>query len=157
MKIEAFAAIAVLGIAVSGCATIVEGTTQSVSVTTTPEQGAQCTLVNSQGTWYLTTPGSTTVHKTKTDLNVTCNKEGFGLGQTVAASHFGAATAGNVIAGGLVGMGVDAASGANLSLRQPYRRDAWPSHDGASRPRRLPFTFCICDEFVPAGRPDPAA
>src|SRR5579862_1610834 len=103
MKIYPFAAVAALGIALSGCATIVEGTTQPVSVSTTPEQGAQCTLVNSQGTWYLTTPGSKTVHKTKTDLKITCNKQGYEQGETVAISHFGATTAGNVIAGGLVG------------------------------------------------------
>jgi TonB family protein len=119
MKIEALAALAALSVAVSGCATIVEGTTQPVSVSSAPEQGAQCTLVNSQGTWYLTTPGSTTVHKTKTDLKVTCNKPGYEQGQVVAASHFGAATAGNVISGGLVGIGVDAASGANYHYDSP--------------------------------------
>ncbi|HEY3777030.1 MAG TPA: hypothetical protein VGL35_03135 [Rhizomicrobium sp.] len=97
MKIYRIAAVAALGVALSGCATIIEGTTQPVSVNTTPVDGAQCTLSNSQGTWYLTTPGSTTVHKTKTDLNVTCAKPGFQSGHVVAVSHFGAATAGNVL------------------------------------------------------------
>lgn len=113
MKFTAFAALAALGVAVSGCATIIDGTTQSVSVNTTPEEGAACTLVNSQGTWYLTSPGSTTVHKTKTDLDVTCTKPGFKAGHVVAVSHFTGKTAGNVIAGGLIGVGIDAASGAN--------------------------------------------
>src|SRR5579864_5337474 len=113
MKIYPLAALAALGVALSGCATIIEGTTQSVSVNTTPEQGAQCTLMNSEGTWYLTSPGSTTVHKTKTDLDVTCTKPGFGPGHVVATSHFGATTAANVLAGGVIGVGVDAASGAN--------------------------------------------
>ncbi|HLY07364.1 MAG TPA: hypothetical protein VKR31_16580 [Rhizomicrobium sp.] len=119
MKIYPFAAVAALGIALSGCATIIEGTTQPVSVNTTPEQGAQCTLANSQGTWYVTTPGSTTVHKTKTDLDVTCSKPGFQPGHVVAASHFGATTAANVVAGGLIGVGVDAASGANYHYDSP--------------------------------------
>lgn len=119
MKRTAIAAVAALGAALSGCATIVEGTTQSVSVNTTPESGANCTLKNSQGTWYVTTPGSTTVHKTKTDLDVTCTKPGFADGHVVAVSHFGATTAGNVIAGGLIGVGIDAASGANYHYNSP--------------------------------------
>lgn len=119
MKLTAFAALAALGIAVSGCATIIDGTTQSVSVNTTPEQGASCTLVNSQGTWYVTSPGSTTVHKTKTDLDVTCTKQGYKPGHIVAASRFTGKTAGNILAGGLIGVGVDAASGANFTYDSP--------------------------------------
>jgi len=119
MKFGALAAVAALGIVLSGCATIIDGTTQSVSVNTTPESGAQCTLTNSQGTWYLTTPGSTTVHKTKTDLDVTCTKSGYRPGHVVAASHFTGKTAGNILAGGLVGVGVDAASGANYHYDSP--------------------------------------
>jgi len=118
MKLHSLAAIAA-AFALAGCATIIEGTTQPVSVNTTPEEGAQCTLVNSQGTWYVTTPGSTTVHKTKTDLDVTCTKSGFQTGHVVAASHFDATTAANVIAGGVIGVGVDAASGANFHYDSP--------------------------------------
>jgi hypothetical protein len=119
MKLSAVAALAALGAAASGCATIVEGTTQSVSVNTTPVQGAQCTLINSQGTWYTTSPGSVVVHKTKTNLDVTCQKEGYQPGHLVAVSHFGATTAGNVIAGGVVGIGVDAMSGADFHYDNP--------------------------------------
>jgi hypothetical protein len=119
MKLSAVAAAAALGVAASGCATIVEGTTQSVSVNTTPVQGAQCVLTNSQGTWYATTPGSVVVHKTKTDLDITCNKDGYGPGHAVAASRFAKTTAGNVIAGGVVGLGVDAISGANFYYDSP--------------------------------------
>jgi hypothetical protein len=119
MKINHTAAIVAAAVALSGCATIVEGTTQSVSVNSTPVDGAKCTLVNSQGTWYVTTPGSTTVHKTKTDLDVTCEKPGYQSGHSVAVSHFGATTAANVIAGGLIGVGVDAASGANYHYDSP--------------------------------------
>src|SRR4051812_12799651 len=109
MKMTAFAAVAALGVALSGCATIVDGSTQSVSVNTTPEEGAACTLVNSQGTWYLNSPGSTVVHKTKTDLDVTCTKPGYKSGHVVATAHFTGKTVGNVIAGGGIGLLVDAA------------------------------------------------
>ena len=119
MKLSAIAAIAALGVAVSGCATIVNGTHESVSVNTSPVQDSQCTLTNSQGTWYVKSPGSVDVHKTKTDLDITCKHDGYADGHVVAVSKFGAATFGNVIAGGLIGAGVDAASGANYSYDSP--------------------------------------
>jgi len=119
MKGLQWAAIAVAGFALSGCATILEGTTQNVSVLTAPAEGAQCTLKNSEGTWFVTTPGSTTVHKTKNDMTIDCTKAGYTPAHVVATSHFGATTAGNVIVGGLVGIGVDAASGANFHYDSP--------------------------------------
>jgi uncharacterized protein YceK len=119
MRVMNLAALAAVGVCLSGCATIVDGTTQSVSVSTAPAQGANCTLTNSQGTWYLSTPGSTVVHKTKTDLEISCSKEGYGAGHVVAVAHFGGATFGNVIAGGVIGAGIDAASGANYYYDTP--------------------------------------
>jgi uncharacterized protein YceK len=119
MKIHAATALAALGIALSGCATIIDGSHQSVSVSTTPAQGAACTLKNSEGTWFLTSPGSVDVHKTKNDLTVTCTKDGFQPGSQVAVSKFGGATFGNILAGGIIGAGVDAASGANYYYDSP--------------------------------------
>jgi hypothetical protein len=119
MKVSSLAAIAAVAACLSGCATIIEGTTQSVSVATTPVQGANCTLTNSQGTWYVTSPGNAVVHKTKTDLVVDCLKDGYGSGHVVVTANFGAATAGNILAGGIIGIGVDAASGANYSYDSP--------------------------------------
>ena len=113
MKRMYAAGLMALGAALSGCATIVNGTTQSVSVSTPPVEGAHCKLVNSEGTWYLTSPGSVVVHKTKNDLDVTCTKDGFEDAHVVVPSKFDGTTAGNIIAGGLVGIAVDAASGAN--------------------------------------------
>src|SRR4051812_19743980 len=119
MKIQAIAAIAAMGAALSGCATIVDGSSQSVSISTTPVQGAACTLTNSEGTWYLTSPGSTQVHKTKNDMTVTCTKDGYQPGSQVAVSKFGGATFGNLVLGGGVGAIVDAASGANYYYDSP--------------------------------------
>ena len=119
MKGLQWAAIAAAGFALSGCATIIQGTTESVSVSSAPEQGAECKLVNSEGAWFVTTPGSTTVHKTKNDLMIDCTKAGYAPAHMVAASHFGGTTAGNVIAGGVIGIGIDAASGANYYYDSP--------------------------------------
>ena len=115
MKLMSMVALAAAGIALSGCASIVEGTSQSVAVTSTPVDGARCTLTNSQGTWYVTTPGNANVHKTKTDLNVACTKDGYQDASLVVPPHFNGATLGNVIAGGVIGIGIDAATGANFN------------------------------------------
>jgi hypothetical protein len=69
------------------------------------------------------------VHKTKNDLHVTCTqsvsiatvpvdgarctRDGYEDADTVVPAKFNSTTAGNIIAGGLVGIAVDAASGAN--------------------------------------------
>lgn len=100
-----------LAFALSGCATITEGKTDALAVNTTPD-GAKCTLKNGVGEWYITTPGSAEVHKSKTDLDISCKKEGFQDGHIVMESHFEGMTVGNVILGGVIGIGVDAASGA---------------------------------------------
>src|SRR5260221_12945167 len=115
MKMGTIAAVAALGVALSGCASIVEGTTQSIAVTSPPTDGAKCVLKSSEGTYYVTTPGNATVHKTKNDLDVECDKDGFQHASLKVPAKFGAATVGNVLAGGIIGIGVDAATGANYS------------------------------------------
>jgi hypothetical protein len=59
------------------------------------------------------------VHKTKTDLDVTCAKPGYKSGHVVAVSHFTGKTAGNLLLGGGAGLVIDAASGANFSYDSP--------------------------------------
>ena len=81
MKKTKFAAIAALVCAsgLAGCATIIEGTTQPVSVNTTPPDGAKCTLTNSQGTQIGTSPrrAARPCDKTKNDMTVSCAKAGY--------------------------------------------------------------------------------
>ncbi len=116
MKLQSIAALAALGVALSGCASIVEGTTQMVQVTTPPVDGAACTLTSSEGVYTVTTPGSVKVHKTKNDMKVLCKKDGYQDGMTVVVSHFNGATAGNLLLGGAIGMAVDAGTGANYNF-----------------------------------------
>jgi len=115
MKVASLAALAALGTLVSGCASIVEGTTQSVAVTTSPVAGAACVLTSTEGTYYVTTPGNAIVHKTKNDLAIVCKHDGYQDAKTILPSHFNGATVGNVIAGGVIGIGIDAATGANYN------------------------------------------
>ena len=120
MKLASLAAVAALGMAVSGCASIVEGTTQSIAVTSSPVSGANCVLTSSEGTYYVTTPGNVTVHKTKNDLAVVCKRDGYQDASTKIAPHFNGATLGNVIAGGVIGVGIDAATGANFNYPDKF-------------------------------------
>lgn len=102
---------------VSGCATVTTGTTQSVTVDTvnadgTSVPGYTCRIVNGKGSWTVTTPGSTTLNKAYGDATVNCDKAGQPSASAVVQSQTKAYTFGNVILGGLVGVGVDAMSGA---------------------------------------------
>lgn len=107
-----FAAFA-LAASLTGCATITTGSGQAIAISTEPE-GADCTLtrhgvvlarVNS-------TPGQIHVEKSSTDLAVQCRRDGYLDSVGNIGSEFQPATFGNLILGGLVGVVVDAASGA---------------------------------------------
>lgn len=156
MKLTAIAAIAALGAALSGCASIIEGTTQSIAVTSPPTDGAKCVMTSSEGTYYVTTPGNATVHKTKNDLDVVCKRDGFKDAHATIPSHFNGATAGNIIAGGVIGIGIDAATGANYNYPTEFAVTMVPSDTQpmASLPAAAPPT--PSGETKPADAP-PAA
>ncbi len=110
-----FTAITVLGCAaaVAGCATITKGTDDLVTIDTDPG-GAQCFLFteNKQIAVINPTPGSIKVPKSKKDLSVRCEKDGYFPTEGVIASSFQAMTIGNVLFGGIIGVAIDAGSGA---------------------------------------------
>jgi hypothetical protein len=98
-----------------GCATVVSGTTQSIVVNTDPE-GADCQF-NRKGVLVgrvNPTPGSMQVGKDYESVTVLCRKEGFEETTGVIGSEFQAMTLGNILLGGVVGVVVDAASGAMM-------------------------------------------
>ncbi len=64
------------------------------------------------------TPGVTRVQKSKEDIAIRCSKPGWQDASAVIASNFEGWTLGNVLIGGLVGITIDAASGA--SNRYPH-------------------------------------
>lgn len=112
MKIKAAIAVTLLVMA-PGCATVVKGGSQSLSVSTSPEPGATCVLTSPSGVnLTLVTPNAVTVERSKHDITVTCNKDGFEQAVAVVASKFNGMTLGNILIGGVIGVGIDAASGA---------------------------------------------
>ncbi|MGO4822905.1 hypothetical protein AB4141_00580 [Cupriavidus sp. 2KB_15] len=102
----------------AGCASIVSGTNQVVSVETRdndqPHAGAKCKLTNSKGTYYVTTPGTVTINRAYGDINVRCDKDGQEPGLATVKSTTKAMAFGNILfgGGGAIGVAVDTASGA---------------------------------------------
>src|SRR5689334_9040204 len=99
-------------IVLGGCATVVKGTDQQVSLDTPGYPGATCTLTsNAFGMRRVVTPAVVDLPKSKHNVAVNC-KKGCAKGSGVISSGVEAMTAGNVIVGGVIGLGVDAATGA---------------------------------------------
>lgn len=97
----------------AGCATIVKGTTQMVSIDTPGVPGATCELSSPGiGTRTVTTPTTLELDKSQHSISVTCRKRCFQDGIGVIASYTEGMSVGNVVFGGVVGLGVDAATGA---------------------------------------------
>ena len=97
----------------SGCATITKGTSQSIAVNTPGAPGSSCTLTsNAVGSKTIVTPATLVVDKGQSAIAVKCQKECFQDGVGIIASNTESMTAGNIIAGGVIGLGVDAISGA---------------------------------------------
>jgi phosphoketolase len=140
-------AVLALMLALVGCATITKGTTQTIAVDTPGVPGATCTIQTPNGPRGLVTPGNVALDKQSAGLPITCTKECYTMGSSMIPSNTEAMAAGNVLLGGVVGLGVDAATGAMNkypdlvtvamlpdpacgSPRQPRRRDR-PKNDQA--------------------------
>ena len=96
-----------------GCATITQGANQTILFDTSPS-GATCSITREGNMLYadITTPISLQIEKDKDDIVITCDKEGHRRAVVHTSSSFEGWTMGNLIFGGIVGLGVDAASGA---------------------------------------------
>ncbi|MDE1172263.1 MAG: hypothetical protein PW790_01040 [Parvibaculaceae bacterium] len=111
---------AALAIGLSGCSSIIEGTSQEIVINTTPE-GADCALYR-EGIAIgrvSETPGAATVKKTKDDITIKCNKDGYQETTYMNNSGAAGATFGNIVAGGGIGWAIDSASGADNKYDSP--------------------------------------
>ena len=104
-----------VGIA-TGCASITRGTDDVLVIDSDP-QGAEVSLSN--GMSCTSTPCSFTLPR-KSDIGVTVRKDGCDSVESnvthKTASSGAAGVAGNVLLGGVIGLGVDAATGASQDL-----------------------------------------
>lgn len=107
-------AFGLLSLPLAGCATIIEGTGQSINISTVPA-GASC-VVDRMGArlgQVSPAPGTLRIDKSKNDIVVSCSMPGFQTVSVTSAPSFGGTTFGNIVAGGLIGAAVDASTGAN--------------------------------------------
>lgn len=139
----------VIGLAVlcGACATVIRGTTDGVGFNSTPS-GAEVHTSNGLG---CVTPCTLTIKKNE-EFIATFEKPGF-IPQQIPVSRqvVGggvAATAGNVILGGLIGLGVDAATGAGFEhvpnpvnvVLQPEPPPPPPRQENRTVPPKKPIT-----------------
>ena len=113
-------ALALATTGLGGCASILSGTTQEVYVNTNPP-AASCKLTREgkQIGSVNPTPAAAKIEKTKKDITITCNKDGYQTATYIDHSGTAGAFWGNVIAGGVIGMGVDSATGADNKYESP--------------------------------------
>jgi hypothetical protein len=84
-----------------------------VAIDTPGAAGAMCELSSPGiGTQTVTTPATLTLEKSQHSITVTCRKTCFQDGVGVITSNSEGMTVGSILVGGVVGLGVDAATGA---------------------------------------------
>lgn len=112
-----YAALAAM-LALTGCASITGEKIQPLSVITVFDNkevaGIGCTLSNDAGSWFLTSPGSVTVHKSTGDLAIDCKKESM-AGNVTVVSKANSGAWGNILVGGVIGYVVDRQTGAGFN------------------------------------------
>lgn len=113
MKLVRFLALGAAALSISACSTIIEGTSQEISIGTAPPE-ASCKLERDGVVIGLipSTPGTAKIEKNKQNITITCEKEGYKDAVYNNKSDFAGATAGNILLGGIIGIGIDAATGA---------------------------------------------
>lgn len=113
MKSAMYAAIAA-AIALSGCGTITRGTTDTVTIETKPEDAS---ISTSLGHSCPRSPCTVEVSR-KTEFTAYAERAGYQSGSqrigTKVSGQGAAGMAGNALIGGLIGVGVDAATGAAM-------------------------------------------
>ncbi|ABD07623.1 conserved hypothetical protein [Rhodopseudomonas palustris HaA2] len=100
----------------SGCASVTRGTTETISIASTPS-GALANVAGTDAPFSCVTPCVVEVNR-NADITVSLSKEGYQpqiipLTREISGGG-GAGFAGNILLGGVVGMGVDAATGAAM-------------------------------------------
>ncbi|MEE4302608.1 MAG: hypothetical protein V2J19_00535 [Wenzhouxiangella sp.] len=98
---------------IAGCASVTTGRHQTISVDAPNCPQASCVLTNSDGTFHVDrTPGTAEVNKSCSGLTVECSKPGYPVAAQQVKAGFQSMTIGNALIGGLIGLGVDAITGA---------------------------------------------
>lgn len=123
LRLKGTLPIALACLSLGGCASIIDGSTQVLSVKAVEKNGADvenahCTLMSNKGTWFVNTPGTVSVNRSYDPLNINCKKDGDQPGVATVNSSTKAMAFGNILAGGLIGAAVDMSTGAAYDYPQ---------------------------------------
>ena len=124
----------------NGCATLTTGSVQTIVVESDPD-GANCIISRSgRSISYVNpTPGSFVLRKDKDELQISCDLEGYFPTVATLDSNFQGATLGNVFLGGIVGIGIDALSGAANKYPDSVKVTLIKQHFNSERDRDAYF------------------
>ena len=113
LKLRAVLCLSATAFVIAACATVLEGTTQNITVTTLPED-ASCVLERGGNVWatVLSTPQTVEVTKEEAPIRLVCSKAGHLDASRVVLAGFEGFSAGNLLFGGMVGVVIDASTGA---------------------------------------------
>ena len=141
MKLQVIAILS-LSAALASCGTVTRGRTETVTITSDPADAA---ISTSTGQYCPRSPCTLTVER-KAEFTAFAEKPGYKKAsieiKTKVSGGGAAGFAGNVLAGGVIGMGVDAVTGASLDHYpnpahiQLERIDAAPAAQPAKKPAK---------------------
>ncbi|MGE3920380.1 MAG: hypothetical protein AB7F64_05470 [Gammaproteobacteria bacterium] len=115
----------------TGCATVINGVNQAISLTTTPS-GATCNLTNSKGIYKLaSTPGTVVVKRSASSLLIECQKKGFEITKIRIDGKTIVLTGGNI---GMFTTFIDLADGASFSYPSPINVNMLPIEKPKNKP-----------------------
>jgi hypothetical protein len=132
----------------AGCATITTGGFQTITVRTEPE-GADCRFSQDGNVVARVnpTPGPILVGKTSSGISVLCRKDGYQDTAGIVGSEFQPMTLGNILLGGLIGVVVDASTGATAKYPETVTFLLVP-HEFKNAMDRDRFFADLADSFL---------
>lgn len=146
----------------AGCASVTTGTSQSVRFDTVrPDgvavEGADCTATNGRRTTAFRSGLEVQIRRDKSDLNIECKSPGLPAAEGRLVSGHNYAGVGNILVGGLVGMAVDAGTGANHSYPAWVRLvfGEYRSFDRRSDETRKPMLGVVVGNPAPSAQEAP--
>lgn len=116
-----WAILSITALALTGCASVMHGDEQRLSVEARCGHRAvpaQCTVQNSRGHWQFTAPAHLIIKRDSDALVVSCASPFFGAQTLTVPPSATLALAANALMGGVLGAGLDVMSGAGL--RYPH-------------------------------------
>lgn len=114
-KIIALSTTAMMVTLLPACSTVMNGGNQAVTFNTGEVSEANCTITGGSDNAVqldFVSPAEVKLPRSKKALNVMCSKAGYADATQIVNSKVEASTAGNIITGGIIGVGVDALTGA---------------------------------------------